>query len=141
MAYVPVPDVLKNLLVTAGIGSFPPTTGWGISIGMTIASPDTLIVIRETGGRASMSGLGIDFPSVQVKVRGAVNGWAAARAKMKDVKNALLNLPSQTIGEDRYTAINAIGDVIDMGQDDNNRPSFVMNFALIVEPSENGYRD
>lgn len=134
-------DGIKDLLVAANCGVFNTAGTWQIVIGQTTELTNTLIVINETGGKQSNPAWAIDYPSIQVKVRGNVNGYQAAREKIRDIKNALLGLPSQDLNGDRWTAINAIGDITSMGVDQNNRPSFVMNFALIVEPSNAGYRE
>lgn len=133
-------DGIKTLLVAAGVGVFAATTGWSIQIGRIIDEPDTQIVIFATGGKPSEPKLAIDYPSVQVLVRGSANGYEAARQKIIDVKNALLGLPSQTVNGDRWDSVLAIGDIKGMGYDQKQRPSFVMNFSLIIEPATTGYR-
>ncbi len=133
-------DGIKTLLVAANVGVFAATTGWSIQIGRIVDEPDTQIVIFATGGKPSEPKLAIDYPSVQVLVRGSANGYEAARQKIIDVKNALLGLPSQTVNGDRWDSVLAIGDIKSMGYDQKQRPSFVMNFSLIIEPATTGYR-
>lgn len=130
-----VADGVKGLLIAANVGQSNPAVDWFVSIGQSIAKPSNLISIMETGGKQPNPAWSIDYPSVQVRVRGGANNYIAAREKIRNVKDALLGLPSQTISGDRWTAINAIGDIAYMGNDANDLPSFVMNFALIIEPA------
>lgn len=141
MSSYTVEEGLRDLLVNAGVGAFNANTGWSIIIGTLVdTGPDTVICINQTGGKAPNPKYNIDYPSAQVRVRGISSGWIAARQKARDVKDALLGLPSQTINGDRWDAINMIGDITPMGIDANGRPSFVVNFSLIIEPAVTGNR-
>lgn len=131
---------IKDLLVTAGIGIFAATSGWGIFIGQEPSTSDTTITIYPTGGNAPSPKFLLNYPSVQVRVRGAAGGYLDARAKIQAISDALLGLPSQTLNSDRWVAINQVGDITSLGPDQNNRPRLVLNFALIIEPNTGTYR-
>lgn len=127
-------EIAKDLLVAAGVGTFGSQSGWGIFVSKEPTSPDTTVTVYNTGGLAPNPKWLLDFPSIQVRVRGAANGFVAARQKAQDAKDALLGIPSQDVGPDRLVAINGISDVADIGYDEKERPLFTVNFSLIIEP-------
>ncbi len=134
-------DGIKDLLVAAGVGVFGATTGWGIFIGALPSAPDTSITIREYIAGRPMPKFLIDFPSVQVMIRGAPGGYQAAKIKARDVMNALHSIPSQDLNGDRWNSIRALSTPGYLGSDDNNRPKFSVNFTLIIEPSSGTHRE
>lgn len=129
-----IAEGMKDLLVTAGVGTEAAASGWGIWIGKFPAK-DTAVVVMHTGGITPNPRYLLDRPSMQVLVRGAPNRYTAAWDKAQAVKDALLGLPSQDIDSDRWVAINMIGDITNLGFDDNNRVTFSLNFSLIIEPA------
>lgn len=126
---------VKDLLVAGGAGTFAATSGWSIHVGKLPATPNTAISVMQTGGLAPNPKWLLDYPSIQVMVRGAANGYVAARAKAQKVKDILLGIASQDLNGDRLVQINQIGDIASIGFDDSNRPLFTLNFRLIVEPA------
>ena len=131
-------EVIKDLLVSDGVGVFAATTGWGIYIAHSPDKPDTCIVIRDTGGTNANPKYLLNYPSIQVMVRGSQNGYVTAYDKCENIRDVLLGLPSQDIGADRWVAINAMGGINGLGEDDNNRPLLSLNFALIIQPAQSG---
>lgn len=131
---------IKDLLVTAGLGVFGAASGWSISVGRFPALPDTSIVCVDTGGLSPYPHLLLNQPSVQVMVRGALNGYVAADEKIRAVVDALLGIPSQSLNGDFWGGITQRGDVSFIGFDEKDRPLFTSNFSIIVEPKAGGYR-
>lgn len=127
---------IKDLLVTAGAGVFDSTSAWGIFIGKRPDLPDSCITIYQHGGGTPNPKWLVDYPSVQVMVRGGLNGYQAAYAKAVVIKNTLLGLPSQDLNGDRWVAVNMVGDINSIGQDEKQRPMFSLNFRLIIEPAD-----
>ena len=130
-------QVVKDLLVSGGIGAFNSNTGWSICIGEPRVDPDTIILVNLVGGPSPYPHLLLNFPSVQVLVRGAKSGYVAGMAKANEIVNFLLGMSSttDTISGDVYRSCNQIGETAYMGQDDNTRPMISMNFSFIVEPA------
>lgn len=126
---------VKDMLVTATVGTFGASSGWSINIGRLPDNPDTVILVNQTGGQNPFPHLLYNEPSVQVFVRGAKNGYAAARTKINDCVKALLGIGTTVVQGDTYRSCNQIGDVAYLGQDDNTRPMFSANFWFIVEPA------
>lgn len=126
---------IKDLLVLAGVGSFNASSGWSIHIGREPMEPDTCITIASTGGLPSNPAYLLDFPNVQIRVRGRASSYQDAEAKVQEVKDALLGLPSQDLNGDRWVSITQLTDIVHIGFDDNSRPLFTVNLALIIEPA------
>lgn len=126
---------IKDLLVSLGLGTFGAPTPFGLYVGAPPDKPDALVLINRTGGMDPLPHLLLNYPSVQVMVRGAASGYVAASAKMRVIVNALLGLSTVVLNGDTYRACNQIGEVMYLGQDDNTRPMLSANFRFIVEPA------
>lgn len=130
--------IFKDILVSGGAGTFAATSGWSLHVnGLPDdnMSPDTAISISNSGGAASNPKWLLDFPHVQVRVRGAKNGYNAAWTKAVQVHDLLLGISSQNVSGGRLDSVTAIGHINPLGNDDSNRPHFTMNFAIIAEPT------
>ena len=125
---------VKDLLVSNGVGVFNANSGWSIQVSRDRDKPDTQIAVFNTGGDTPNPAYLLDFPSVQVQVRGDQNGYLASRAKAQQVKDKLLGLPSFDLNGDRWVSIRLIGDIVDIGYDGSDRPLHSVNFDLIIEP-------
>ena len=130
-----VAEGIKDLLVAASVGVFNASSGWTIHIGREVTSPDTCITIARTGGLPSNPAYLLDYPNIQVRVRGSASGYQTAETKACEVKDALLGLPSQDLNGDRWVSITQLADIVHIGFDDSSRPLFTVNFALIIEPA------
>lgn len=137
---------IKDILLTAAIANFPgdtavsPTTSWNIELHKMPDTPEQVIAIMSSGGKTPNPKWAVDYPSVQVLVRGKASDTDSTRTKMQQVKDALLGHDSATINGDRVVAVNMIGDIVSAGFDTSNRPMFSVNFSLIVEPASTGNR-
>lgn len=126
---------VKDLLVAANVGVFGASSGWSINVGRLPSVPDTVIVCTATGGRNPLPHLLVNYPSVQVMVRGDKNGYAAAYDKLEAIVKTLLGIYTTVVQGDTYSACTQIGDVTYLGQDDGTRPLFSANFSFIVLPA------
>ena len=122
---------MKDLLVTAGVGIF----ATDLFVGKMPATPNAAVTVMGSGGITPNPKFLLDRPSIQVMIRGGVNGYSAAYDKAVEVNNALLGLPSQDVNGDRWVQINMIGDIVPLGFDSKNRAKFSINFGLIIEPA------
>jgi hypothetical protein len=136
----PAEDI-KDLLVSAGIGTFGASSGWSLNVSRTPAAPDTCVTVYDSGGRDPHPAQLLDHPSIMVQVRGAKNGYAAGYAKAQEVKDALIGIADQTVNGTRYTGIWMKGDINPMGYDESNRPLFTLNFAITREPYSGTHRE
>ena len=120
----------KKLIATHVAGS-----GWQTEIGAMPETPDKIIMISDTGGQDPNPKWLLDFPTIQVMVRGIISGYLATAREAKAVKDLLLGIQSFTTTEgDRWVSVTQNGDLGFIGRDENMRPMFSVNFALIIEP-------
>lgn len=130
MAEVPPSDILRSQL-TAHVA----TSGWQLETGAMPKNPDRVTMLTDTTGLEPNPKWLLDFPTVQVMVRGGVNDYKAAFVEAKAVKDILLGIDSFTTGDgDRLVSVTMNGDLGFIGRDENMRPMWSMNFALIIEP-------
>lgn len=112
-----------------------PGMDWDITIGKTLDRPNKQITIYKTGGLANNPKWLIDYPSIQVSVRGGPNDYSLANEKANVLQSLLVGFPSFTATNgDRIVSITAIGDTGFIGWDDDKRPTFVFNLRMIAEP-------
>lgn len=132
---------MGDLLVTKGFiwgDAVSGSTDWRVWIGKQPDKPDRTVTIYDTGGKANNPRWLLDYPSVQVRVRGGPSDYREAHLKATQTRDCLLGIPSYTAGNgDRIVHVNAIGDVAFTGWDQNQRCEFVFNLSLIIEPTTN----
>lgn len=112
-------------------------SGWQLETGAMPATPDMIIMLSDTAGQDPNPKYLLDFPAAQIMVRGEVGGYIATQAEAAAVKDILLGVDSQDIGGDRLVSITQNGDLGFIGRDENERPLFVLNLAMIIEPATN----
>lgn len=111
-----------------------------LNVGQFPSTPDKAIVITPAGGRPPYPHLALNFPAVQIMVRGKPSGYLEASQEMSDICDVLLGMGTTLLTNDTYRSCNQMGDVIYLGQDERGRPIFSANFWFIVEPSSLGNR-
>ena len=136
---------MRDLLVTANVGLFNITdvldvVNWSIAVGKMPEKPDRAITAYDSGGQEPNPQWLVDYPTVQIKIRGGENDYIAAFDKAEEVKDALLGLPSQEINGEIWTSVSLLSDRTFLGYDQNGRPEFSINFRLIVHPPSGTYR-
>lgn len=134
--------VIADILVAATVGASGGTNDWAIYKSMQPDNPDAVVTVYDSGGQSPNPRWKLDYPSVQILVRGKENGYDALYAKAVAIQTALLGYPSATIGADRLVMVNQVGGITLIGYDKKRRPEISLNYALIVEPGTSGtYRD
>lgn len=103
-------------------------------VGKEPSNPDFVLTVYTTGGGEPNPKYLYEEPSVQVRVRGPKKDYAAAYEVSQKVKDTLLGFQPQTINSTYYVGITAIGDMIHLSSDDNDRHIFVMNWRIMREP-------
>ena len=129
MAEWPISVGARDLLTTH-VG----TSGWTIEIGAMPDTPNNLISINDTGGSVPNPKWLLDYPSLQIMVRGEINGYLNTFREAKAVKDLLLGVTSQDLNGDRWVSVLMSGDMAFIGRDESERPLWSMNFSLIIEP-------
>ena len=134
---------IRDLLVAAVVGVFNSTdnTNWSIHISKQPDKPDRAITIYDSGGQDPNPQWLVDYPTVQVRVRGGENDYLVAHQKCRDIVNALIGLPSQDINGERWVSLAQTGGIAFMGYDEKKRPMFSTNWRLIIEPPTGTHRE
>jgi hypothetical protein len=100
-----------------------------------ISSADVCTVVKLTGGFPPDQWTGKKQPSFQILVRGAAKGEVEVEDRAHAIHESLMNLREVTIGNDSVVVIRAVNSVpLYIGDDDNNRPIYSMNFDCVVRP-------
>jgi hypothetical protein len=131
--------LFKQLLETAGVN----VNGWAVYVSKEPdPAPHRAITCYNTGGLQPSPKWSLDFPTVQVRVRGFPSSYPESRAKAEECKSALLGIDPQDVngGDDRLVSVVIRSDIMDIGFDQTNRPIHTINFNLIVQPKAVGYR-
>lgn len=123
-------QVLENSGILSGT--------WVGKISQVPTSPNTSIVIFDTGGAPPNPAWLYQEPYIQVQVRADPGGYSAARAMAKNVQDALLGMDPLTFDDgDRWDGVTGVGDIAFLQYDELNRPLFVVNFRILYEPATN----
>lgn len=126
----------KALVIAASVGSDVPSEDWSVHISKMPEAPNRAIAIFDTGGTEPPNPKWLlEYKSIQVRVRGGVSDYTTIYSKISEVKDVLLGLPAQVVGDDRWDGVTGIGDITFLGRDENDRPELVMNFRIIIEPA------
>lgn len=98
-----------------------------------VSAADACVAVRLTGGFPTDQWTGKKQPSFQVLVRD--NHPAKAEDRAYAIHAALTNLREVAIGSDSVVVIRSNNSVpIHIGDDENNRPIYSMNFDCVVRP-------
>lgn len=131
-----ITDILKGV---SGL-----LTGWTPITGQVIPEPDQLVVVNHSGGMGGEVTIAIDYPSIQVLVRGGrgASGYEDAWQMARAIREALIAIPTVTppTAYPELTSCVALGEIMQLGYDDAKRPMFSVNFRLIVSYATSGYR-
>lgn len=118
---------LAGFLVTDGVG----VIGTTIFVPDQPPTPDVCITLKDTGGFESEANFSYERPTVQAIVRGARGNYATVYALAKSVKDALHGKHGgDAVGGATYVGIWCMGDIHDMGEDDDNRKELSINFRI-----------
>ena len=127
---------VMNILTTEGIGTPGNGSGWRLWVAKEPDVPDQAITSYNTGSwRAPDPKWLLDFPSIQVRIRGATADYQNTYIKAQEVKDALLGLTPQTLNGDFWRSVVIRGDITFLLFDQKERPVFVINLALYIEPA------
>lgn len=132
MAFSVVRDIAQ-ILQTASIGTFAED----IFVNKEPDGPnepDKTVTIYNYGGADPVANIRLDYPSVQIRVRGAMNGYAEAEQRVQSIKNLLIAASQQTINSNVYVGFWMKGDTIFLKFDEKLRPIFVTNWRVAVQP-------
>lgn len=105
------------------------------SFPVSTATPDACAVVKLTGGFPPSQWTGKKQPSFQLLVRGKANDPAEVETRAYAIHGALMNLRDVMVGDESVVIIRAMNSVpLFIGNDQNNRPIYSMNFDCVVRP-------
>lgn len=134
----PVSVDIKDLLVTAGIGSFASDSAWAINISYEPDTPSDTITIYDTGGpkpsyHMTAGTRGMLYSDFMVRVRS--NSYVNAWNKMWDILESIDHKGHFTVEADssseadvRYSDIQKQTEVEFLRKDNNERTILICNF-------------
>jgi hypothetical protein len=124
-------DLVTGSICSSGTAS---AGGWSGYIGKMPHAPDQAIALFEYGGTAPdiTHDLAYDvYPSVQVRVRAAVNGYATGITKADAILARWHGVSNTTYTSTFYKLILASSSPVYIGTDDGGRPEWTINFRII----------
>ncbi len=128
----PSKECIEILLAASIVGS--PTQSWPAFVGGLQSTPDAQVSVVDTPGQTPNPKYLVDFPTIQVMVRGAPNGYEDAWAKGLAIKDKLLGMDPYNHSTSRWDGVTGLGDLM-LRNDENSRPLIAVNFRIIREPS------
>lgn len=125
---------IKELI--AFIESLVPGTYFPNSFPESTKAPDKCSAVRITGGFPTSQWTGKKQPSFQIRVRGESGASdEEVESRAYDIHNALENLRNIKIGDHSVVVIRPMTSVPQkLGNDENNRPIYTMNFDTVIRP-------
>jgi len=130
-------DDMVTLLEAAALG----TGGEDLLIGAMPPTPDVMTVITEAGGLQPTHAFSdalpiIEYPRVQVRTRAAPDDYQASRERIEEIYQFFVQRGAETVsGGARYLRWVPIQMPFALGQDDNRRWVFAVNFEVWKEVS------
>jgi len=110
------------------------TLGTDLFVNEEPGKPDATITVFDSGGVSpdlTFDGENIYYPTVMVRVRGRTDKQAITYDLAESIRDALHGLYQTTVDGTVYLLVQASGDIVRVGRDENNRPMFTVNFRLM----------
>ena len=93
-------------------------------------TPDACVCVYDSGGDDPEVEYTYERPHVQVRIRGDKGGYEVAHELARAIRDTLSGTANYTINAARYVGIWAVGDILSIGYDNNQRPLLTVNFRL-----------
>ena len=127
-------EALGDYLEAHGQG----TLGVNIFLGRMQETPDACITLYEYEGASPIESMGsnpfdVSRPRIQVVCRAGENDYPVARDKAIAVQELLGGITEQTISTLRVMRVRALGSILPLGFDTQDRPTVAANFECFVE--------
>ena len=120
-------------------------TGWALFVGNMPDSPTKQVVFTDTGGMNPNPKWLLDFPTVQILVRGAKDSYPDTYVKARELRDFFLGMESRDVTLElltyRLVSITGLGDIASLGMDQNDHPLISVNFRTIWEPPSGANRE
>lgn len=110
------------------------TKATDLFIGIMPSNTNLVISLTQYGGdiiETQATGIQLNRPSLQVKVRGVAEDYATPLARITAIQNKLAAVSNQTLTGIPFLRIRPITSIISLGQDENLRYEFTCNFEVL----------
>jgi hypothetical protein len=135
MAKGPAENLADLVAGTVGLGTSDVVGPWYVTVGRQPDKPNRVITFYDTGGLAPNPKFRLNYPSVQVRIRGQQDAYDVTMTKAIDVQEFLLGMDAITLDKMHFSGVIGIGDVAFIGFDPTSRPEFTVNFRCFTEPA------
>ena len=126
----PVSEDVKDMLLDSASG-LSLVFATDLFIAVEPDKPDLCVTVFDTGGKMPDHTIHrLDYPTIQVRIRGDEGGYMAAYALAEDIKEYLRGVHGETWNTTKYIGIWAMSDIIPLGLDEKKRPRFTINFYV-----------
>lgn len=126
---------MKTLELLNYIRGLAPGRYVGNSFPKAASFPDECATVSLTGGFPTDQWTGKKQPTFQIQVRDAIGRIAYAEERAYILHDLLANRREVTIGTSHVVIIRAMNSTpIYIGEDENDRPIYTMNFECVVRP-------
>lgn len=128
-------DFVQAYLPTVGVD----LAEWAIYVGKLPATPDKVISFIDSSGPSGFPHLLVDWPGLQVIVRGGQGGigYNDSWIMIQKVRDAILGMNAHPVEFPELDGVTERGHFGPMGYDDKDRHTWSANFQLLVEPTAN----
>ena len=128
-------ESIKAIIITGLLGSATLTAAWAVYVSAEPPeTPNAVITVYDTGGRDPDPKWKLDYPNVQIRVRGEKSAYSDAWIRTRKIRDLILGSNPQVIGQWRWESFLVVGDVNFIAYDQSRRPIFTINVRLIGEP-------
>lgn len=115
-----------------GIASFPPVNDWGLSVARELEKPVNTVTVYDTGGDGvDTDEVDVYRPTIQVRVRAA--DYLEGHRKARNVVSLLNRVGNISMDGGSIAAITATSGINAIGEDDNRRFLFTVNFDSLTQ--------
>ena len=126
-------EALGDYLQAQGLG----TQGLDLFLGFMQDTNTMTVTLYEYEGASPIETMGagiapIDLPRVQVVVRGTKDTYPETRDKAMAIRDALQQITEQELSGVSVMRVRALGSILPLGFDSQDRPSVSANFECVV---------
>lgn len=113
------------------------TLGVNLFLARMPETPDVCVTVYEYEGAAPIESMGgnpfdVERPRLQVVCRAGREDYPIARDKAVAIRDLLADITSQTLSGVSILRVRALGSILPLGFDTQDRPSVAVNFECFV---------
>lgn len=114
------------------------TLGVNLFLGRMQENPDACVAVYEYEGATPRESMGANpfdilLPRIQIVCRAGRDDYPIARDKATDLQTLLAGISEQNLSTLRVMRVRALGSILPLGFDTQDRPTVAANFECFVE--------